>query len=284
MLRKLSDGGFAEHAGGSIRPDATALCILALNAVDTGNQYIGAARQRLCLEQQQDGRVSISKEQTNAVWPTALAALAWTAAPEFQQSQSRAIRFLLETSGLHWARQKDAPIAHDTSIRGWPWVTGTHSWVEPTALSVLALRAGKEANHPRTREALYMLIDRQLASGGWNYGNTRVFTHNLRPMPDTTGVALQALSGFTDLDTVIKSLEYLESTIKELKTPYSLAWALIGLSAWNRRPKRTEDLVSACLKNESRYGAYPTSHLSLLLLALERSSGMILQRNEVVFE
>jgi hypothetical protein len=29
---------------------------------------------------------------------------------------------------------------YDASIAGWPWVPETHSWVEPTALSILVLR------------------------------------------------------------------------------------------------------------------------------------------------
>ena len=68
--------------------------------------------------------------------------------------------------------------AHDTSIRGWPWVEGTHS---------CGSRAdGPGAARPRRRrvrgsssdrqEARDLLRDRKLAAGGWNaHGNTVVF-------------------------------------------------------------------------------------------------------------
>jgi len=265
--RQLPESGFAEYPGGDFRPDATAWSILALEAADVGDTGIDLGRKRLSRAQREDGRVSIDRQAEGAAWPTPLALLAWGAAPEYRDVQTRAVRFLLETSGLHWPRQSDSPIAHDTSIRGWPWVVGAHSWIEPTSLVILALRAIGKGGHPRVKEASRMILDRQLESGGWNYGNTRVYGQSLRPMPDATGLALRALAGVTDGATVVHSLGYLESVITEIRTPFSLGWGLLGLNAWGRRCSETERLIVATLDLESQLGSYPTSHLSLLLLA-----------------
>ena len=63
-------------------------------------------------------------------------------------------------------------------------------------MGILALKAVGFAGHDRVKEAVRMILNRQLPSGGWNYGNTTVFKRELLPMPEHTGQALCALSGF----------------------------------------------------------------------------------------
>jgi len=77
--------------------------------------------------------------EEKAFWPTSLAVLAWHGSNQHRESQNRAIRFLLDVSGSHWKNMHDSPIQHDTSLRGWSWTEGTHSWIEPTALAIIAL-------------------------------------------------------------------------------------------------------------------------------------------------
>jgi hypothetical protein len=154
-------------------------------------------------------------------------------------------------------------------------VNATHSWVEPTALALLALSTSDKADHLRARQATMMLLDRQLSSGGWNYGNTRVYGQELRPMPASTGLALQALAGRAKRFEVEQSLAYLESIIDSTRTPFSLAWGLLGLSAWNKRPRNAKDLIAVSLDRQHILGDYPTTHLSLLLLAATAENGLL---------
>lgn len=182
-------------------------------------------------------------------------------------AQDRAIRFLLESTGVHYPRQAQGPFAHDTLLKGWPWVAGTHSWIEPTVLGVAALQVAGFGQHPRVREAIRMIIDRQLPHGGWNYGNTLVFGHELRPMPESTGAALAVLARHVPQDTVTSSLEYLLNTIGQLRTPLSLGWSWLGLTAWGHALPKSEALVERCLADQGRYGVYDTSALGILFLA-----------------
>ncbi len=158
------------------------------------------------------------------------------------------------------------PIGHDPSIRGWPWVENTHSWVEPTALSLLAISTAGESSHPRALEAVRLLMDRQLPTGGWNYGNTFVYGKQLLPLPQTTGVALSALQGHVSAREIGASLDYLAKAAESL-APLSLAWAILGLSAWERRPRQAETWLEARLGQQSRYGDYTTDLLSTLLVS-----------------
>jgi hypothetical protein len=119
-----------------------------------------------------------------------------------------------------------------------------------------------------------MILDRQLPNGGWNYGNTSVFDQVLRPMPETTGMALEALAGSVSEHRVETSLRRLAEEVTHLRTPLALAWAVLGLGAWNRRPPLAEDWIQAVLKRQKRYGPYDTALLSLLLLAFYARTGL----------
>ena len=264
--RALPEGGYADRPQGQFRSDATAWGILASRTIGWDQQILEPHRRRLIREQQKDGRVRVSPQHPECYWPTALAILAWEGSPISQAAQSLAIRFLLNTTGIHFARKPESPSAHDTDLKGWPWIENTHSWVEPTAMCVMALRIAGYGQHDRVHEAVNMLLDRQLPHGGWNAGNTIVFGHELRPMPEGSGSALASLAGVIEERQVARSLDYLQGEVDRLRTPISLGWTLMGLAAWGRWPERAADLVERCLANQGRYGDYDTSSLCLLAL------------------
>jgi hypothetical protein len=273
--RMLPEGGLADHSGGRYRPDATAWAVLALKACNKGAGIVQKLQSRLAAEQLDDGRVCISLNHPDAFWPTSLAILAWHGSMKHAGNQSRAVNLLLHTSGRHWKRKPDSPLGHDTSIKGWSWIENTHSWVEPTALALIALRKTGCEKNPRAIEAIKLLMDRQLPEGGWNYGNIIVFGKALHSMPGPTGVALQALAGLVSREQIEKSLLYLKTAVNKLYTPFALGWSLIGLSAWNERPANSQALILSSLERQKRYGLYSTSLLSLLALASICENGLI---------
>ena len=264
--RILSDGGLAERRDGEFRVDATAFAILSLVASGAPPESLERSRARLRKEQGEDGRVWVSREHSASYWPTPLAILAWQNSPASRAAQSRAVNFLLDTAGSYFPKKPDAPWAHDTSLKGWSWVEATHSWVEPTAMGVMALRVAGYVQHDRVREAVRMLLDRQLPHGGWNSGNTLMFGRELHPNPEGTGAALVSLGSQVEQRSVARSLDYLQGEVDRLRTPISLGWALLGLAAWEQYPPNGAALVERCLAGQSRYGEYETSALCLLFL------------------
>jgi hypothetical protein len=270
----LPGGGFSGRPGGHFQTDSTAWGILAFRASGGPEELLERSRRLLVLEQLQDGRLCLNKTHPASYWPTSLAILAWQDSLSCSEAQQRAIRFLLDTTGFHFPRESDAPSAHDSLLKGWPWVDETHSWVEPTAMCIMALRSAGHGQHERVQEAVRMLLDRQLPHGGWNYGNTLVYGKELHPMPESTGAALVGLSGAVDRDAVFPSLQYLQDEVSRLQTPISLGWSLLGLAAWRRSPPNAAELVERCLANQERYGEYETSALCLLILgALAMETG-----------
>jgi hypothetical protein len=215
--------------------------------------------------QQSDGRVSAIIGFAAAAWPTSLCLLAWKCFQGYRQPIDAGLRFLLSFKGQHQRKSADSPLGHDTSIVGWPWVEQTHSWIEPTSLAMLALKINGYNDHPRTKEAARMLMDRQLSSGGWNYGNTTVFGTELLPIPENTGQALCALRGMTDQASVQRSLGYALRRVRSIRTPMALTWMLYGLGMWSQLPQQWERFIIESLDLQNRYGPFDTVLLSQLL-------------------
>ena len=191
---------------------------------------------------------------------------------EWAAAARRATTWTLNVSGLPVERADAAQqfVGHDTTLQGWPWVVGTHSWVEPTAISMFALRSAGESGHPRCREAVKLLLDRQLPAGGWNYGNTTVLGHVLRAHVQPTGLALAALADETDIrPKVLRSLQWLEHTLTDHTTAASLCYALMGLAAHGIWPQAANGwLQSAYRRTLARQGS--PYHVALLVLTASR--------------
>ena len=104
-----------------------------------------------------------------------------------------AVAWLLAIRGKPGRPIPHNPMGHDVTLVGWPWVADTHSWVEPTAASLLALAPSVPSDQPRLAEGVRVLLDRAISTGGWNLGNPIVFGQTFRPLPGPTGLALLAL-------------------------------------------------------------------------------------------
>jgi hypothetical protein len=164
---------------------------------------------------------------------------------------------------------------HDVMIRGWPWSIKTHAWVEPTAYALLALRASGYGTHPRAADAVRLLVDRQLADGGWNVGTTVTFGKQMWPTPEVTGLGLQALAGLVPKTTVGVSLAYLRSQLPTLNAPMSLGWAILGLHAWQEPLEQAQEQLRQAWARQEHLGPYDTFSLSLLLLAWYCDAGLV---------
>lgn len=263
------DGGFSYSPTGASAAEPTALAALALSSqAETERPCARRAADWLRAAQRPDGCVPVSAALSSPAWTTSLALLAWhsSAPPEnYRDTTNRATEWLLKNQGLtSTVRINEAQ--HDATIVGWSWVEGTHSWVEPTAYAVLALRSFGQAEHLRTRDGVRLLRDRALPEGGWNYGNSTVLANTLRPFPETTGVALAALATLEKNETIEKSLTFLETELPRIRSPLALGWGLIGLTMWNRRPAAAAQwLNEAIAANDVR--PPNAQHDALLLLA-----------------
>lgn len=279
LLKRLleaanSSGAWGYRVGSSGGAEPTALAALALAGDRQAPGCVAAALQWLAGLQREDGAVPISAEADSPHWPTGLATLAWLRCVEGDDKTravhaQRALGWLLEARGR--AIPPDGAIHdHDTTLVGWPWVAGTHSWIEPTSYALLALRAAGKTEHPRAREGVELILDRALPEGGWNYGNRRVFENILRPFPATTGVALAALGGEPREARIEAAIDYLSRELRRVRAPLSLAWGLIGLRAWSAQPPEASAWLETCARRLIEQPANPQYDALLLLAGAER--------------
>jgi hypothetical protein len=225
--------------------------------------------------QRRDGSLGVSATLPTPGWATPYGVLLWAALDGYRAHRERAARWLLDQEGtaVPIPAPSERTVGHDTTIVGWPWVADTHSWLEPTALTVLALRHGGKADHPRVGEGLRLIRDRAIATGGWNYGNNVAFGRDLRPQPAPTGLALLALSGPGGRRTEIveRATRYLRGALAETRATHSLCWGVLGLRAWGCCPGAVDGWLSRAFEQPlSRHDSSLRS-AHLLLAAGERS-------------
>jgi hypothetical protein len=112
-----------------------------------------------------------------------------------------------------------------------------------------------------------MLLDRACVGGGWNYGNRTVLGENLWPYPDTTAIALLALTRRSGDLRVREGLDALENMLSEPASRLSLALAVLALEAHGRE---TADLLERLRTRWSEASDPATTRTaSLAVLALQ---------------
>lgn len=268
--------------------EPAALCALAL----VGHDRLDAAREALdtlATLQRSDGAVVPHARDDAPHWSTAYAVLAWqagvrnlpsgdAAAERYAAGVEAGCNFLLSIGGEKIRPEDNPYIGHNTLLVGWPWVVGTHSWLEPTALAYLALKAAGKRNYPRAIEAVALMVDRLLPDGGCNHGNTFVLGQTLKPHVLPTGLVMLALGGgeTTGDPRVAKSLQYLQREHAESTAAASLSYALQGLTAHGRRPATADELIEkAAAQPTLDLGASGTRRPLLALAALGERSPLV---------
>ena len=273
------------HQGQPTSAEPTAFAALALIA----NGQTSAAKHALewlVEHQTTDGSIGVTETQNTPIWPTSLAILAWKKAAETTNSNRYASAIARGADALLQVQAVTIPVSdvfgHDTSLVGWPWVAGTHSWLEPTSFAVLAFKAIGQENHPRVRAGVKLIIDRLLPEGGANYGNTFVLGQRLRPHVQPSGIALAAIADEpSDFDGRIqRTVKYLRTELSGETTTSSLSFALLGLGVAKALPDEADDwLVAAASRTLARDSA--PYKMALLALAAKASELPLQSRRSV---
>jgi hypothetical protein len=225
-----------------------------------------------------DGSVPPSRDVPTPGWATPYAILLWNSLNGYDSARRRSASWLLQLEGKTHPRsaRSDQVIGHDSTLIGWPWVEQTHSWLEPTALAILALCREGLGDHPRVAAGVALILDRALDAGGWNYGGKAVFGRPLRPQPGPTGLALLALAARrVQSDAVSNAVTYLRTSLPAVRSAVSLGWGVLGLRSQGACPAVSIDWLSESLE---RCAVMPDAAFGLALLLLaasERALGLL---------
>ena len=280
LLAKTPVCGYTAQDSGATEPSALAGLALVGHGRIKESSSVG---EFLVGIQGPDGSVGVRSGEETPRWPTSLAIMAWLAIDKATYSDPIARAFRWATT-IEGERLETDEVGHDGMLAAWPWVEkgnvaglrGTHSWLEPSALFVVAFKALGMSDHARTREAVELLVDRLLPEGGCNYGNTYVLGQKLRPHVQPSGMAMLALRNeFEVRRKIALTLDYLTESLDGTITPASLAWALLGLAAHDRTPQNADRLLAKAHEQTMHRDQSPHKIALLALAALGKKSPLI---------
>lgn len=288
LRHRAAEGSWKYRDFGPNATEPAGFACLALNAHGHHNAALSLA-QWLAQIQTPEGSVGVTATDHTPAWPTSLALLSWIAmrnvgTKSFLTNETSAVDWILTTKGKKLPLRRQ--IGHDTTILGWSWAENTHSWLEPTCLFVLALKAAGKDQHQRTRDGIAMIVDRLHADGGCNYGNTIVLGQSTLPHIQPTGLAMLAIAGETvDDSRVDRSLNYLEQSIADDTATASLCFAILGLTAHGRRPQNAEQMIRRVLHRDEEHKTTSCYKLALLALAnMEDTSWLPMNTPQAVLQ
>jgi squalene cyclase len=235
----MKSGGWAYFDSVQESLEATCLAELALAPERQANS--SAAIRFLLKAQLSDGGWPAFLGDSDGSWTTALALCTLNATGDFAVAREKAFRWVYAERGRegHWFwrwkfKTADLNVRFDPDKYGWPWVSGSASWVIPTAFSVIALKQftacnRSEAPEKRIRLGVEMLLDRACVDGGWNSGNSVVYGVPLRAHFEATAIALLALQDERRSELIQRSLAWLKKEVARVDSVSSLAWCILSL-------------------------------------------------------
>ncbi|MFQ5400860.1 MAG: prenyltransferase/squalene oxidase repeat-containing protein [Anaerolineae bacterium] len=221
-------------ASGQGSPEPTCFCLLALANADRISEDPMVSRTGAWLARQVNGEGAVTLEGDDQPhWSTAHLVLTLTHLQLDTNLRDRCVAWLLSWKGNPAAPFEGIPL--NGQLIGWPWISDTFSWVEPTSLTLLALKQAGIRSHGRIREAEQLLCDRACVGGGWNVGNPVVLGRPLEAFLPTTALALLALQ---DVDAaaalVEQGLTLLEDDANQAYSTLSLALTILCMDAYGR--------------------------------------------------
>jgi len=236
------DGGWPYQRGGPSWTEPTAYALLAVIAQGPVGEPVERGLRWLCAAQLQDGGWPPQPAIGQRAWVTAVAALLGPAALG-GDAYRRAIRWIVRQTGADTnmlSRVRQFLTGGPQSDTGWPWYPGTSAWVTPTALSMLALRkVARSAESPQIAARLDMgaayLLRHTCADGGWNHGASRTLGYGARSYPETTGVALLALSGNRSPE-IRQACRWAQAQLPGCRSSEAQSWLRLGLRAHGQLP------------------------------------------------
>jgi hypothetical protein len=256
--RQLPFGGWSYLSSPQIDVEPTSLALMALSSGSPSDVPTAVIQQLLRL-QRRDGAWPAFRGDPEASWTTALVLSALNTAGEFASAREKAFYWLVSERGRegHWLwrwkfKTADRNVRLDPNKYGWPWESGSASWVIPTAFSIIALKQYTvcnrlEASEKRIRLGVEMLLDRVCVAGGWNSGNNVVYGVPLRPHVEATAIALLALQEERQSDLTQRSLVWLKKEATQISSISSLAWSILSLFVYQESVEALKERLAAIM-------------------------------------
>jgi hypothetical protein len=284
-----ADGGWSYkltetwRGGVSSWTEPTALALIACHAWSIVSESYLRGLQWLVEDQRPDGGWAPNRTVDASTSVTSLALLALLPSKDHHAAAVKATQWTSKqvyTDGfspaLLLARLLHLPPAHAPGSVA--WFPGTAGWVIPTAMSILALsQASQVLNLPQlsslAAQSQAYLLSRRCVDGGWNHGGTNTRSEEANSYPETTGIALLALSSLPPAQ-LADPLRFGQQLLSSPESLEGLSWLQMGMAA-NRQ--ETPDPATIGPPRTSRDAA-----LRLLALAVRAGhAGSLIRSGEI---
>lgn len=264
LAARNPDGGWPYYAGKTSRLEPTAWALLALHAAGapvTMDPLLAWPRRDAWFLDRSSDVVNVC---FNALAALTLAALA----PDAPTGAALA-GALVSARGVKLPQSPTN--VQDNALQGWAWIDGTFSWVEPTAMAVLALKRHRRLSGAQARieEGQRLLLDRACRVGGWNYGNANVLGRQLEPYTPPTALALMALRDHADTETVQRSRAYLVAHRLDERSGLALGLTRIALGVVNTP---VPSLAQALGQQWTQWAFFGNLHVTAVALYAEAAA------------
>jgi hypothetical protein len=246
------DGGWGYFPGKQSWLEPTAYAMLALHGISEADGAVDRAWKLVASWALPDGSVRPGAEVEDGTWVTALLVTLACVRGDYDQNTARSVGWLLRVAGAEHNLLMRAfsyfnllKTKLDVSHTGWPWRDGNASWIEPTALTLVALKKAAthfpsaELNH-RLQEGEELMLARRCSDGGWNSGNPNVLNFELPSYPESTGLALMGLQG-RSAGELAGPLAVARRLRAETKSRLAQAWLGIALRLHGESPTAADE-------------------------------------------
>lgn len=252
-------------------PEPTCLAALALANEDDGDTAVPRALNWLASLVNPNGAVILPGDD-EPHWSTAHLAITLTHLKQNEILRDQTIDWLLAWQGSSGDADPYGAIILNPELIGWPWISNTFSWVEPTCYGLLALKRAGIRQHTRITQAEMMLLDRTCVGGGWNVGNPIVWSQAIEASLPQTALALLALQD-KPIDSVIEQgLALLKDETNAAYSTLSMALTILCLQQYGLP---TDNFVDRLLQGQLADGSWRhmTQLTALAILALQSVNG-----------
>lgn len=257
-------GGWGYSPAGKAILEPTAAALLALRKIPQASQAVQKAVVWILSLQNPDGGWGICAQDDESGWQTAWAVFALNQLEEGQDEVIKGVQWLLnidvmqfKDSELLAAGEEVAQI--DFSLRGWPWLPGESSWVEPSALTMLTLKKDSSLAGvtERLEEAVRYLQDRRCAGGGWNVGNPVMFDALLPARANPTAWALIALAEMAPEEILPEDIQILRKEMFQDGGTMAFAWGLMALHILGEEDAEARSILVSSQESDGSWGENP---------------------------
>lgn len=266
-------GGWAYRPSGNPCVESTAAASLALGGRPDTNAATTEARVWLQRIQHADGGWGMNAEDGESGWHTAWAVLALSGRADSTQSANRGRDWLTavpvaDNTSAEMQAEVQRMLSIDFSLRGLPWLPNQASWVEPTALGLLALSRAPSTppGDALLAEAVRYLADRRCAGGGWNFGNPVMLGAQLPPRAHMTAVTLLAFANVAPGQIKSGDVTALRRQIESEGGDLATAWGLLVLKTLHEPTGDLENRLAALQLDDGSWNHNPY-HTAMALVA-----------------